>query len=299
MNFALILFVLVVLTGIAWVADKLVFEPGRRRKAEAAVAEFERQQQKIGERFADENPAATRAKLRDDALRQPWWLEYTASFFPVILLVFVLRSFVVEPFKIPSGSMLPTLYVGDFILVNKFDYGIRLPIIDKKIIPIGDPQRGDVMVFRFPKDESVDFIKRVVGVPGDVVAYQNKRLTINGQPVPETPHGEFLDDEREPASFNKQFTEVLGPKTHEILNNPQVPPFVMGASDFPYRENCTYNAEGVICKVPPGQYFMMGDNRDNSEDSRYWGFVPDKNIVGRAFFIWLNFANLRRIGNFQ
>jgi signal peptidase I len=299
MNFALILFVLVVLTGIAWVADKLIFLPGRRRKAEAAVGEFDRQQEKVGERFADENPQATRSRLRDNALRQPWWLEYSASFFPVILLVFVLRSFVVEPFKIPSGSMLPTLFVGDFILVNKFDYGIRLPIVDKKIIPIGNPQRGDVVVFRFPKDETVDFIKRVVGVPGDTIAYQNKELTINGQPVSKVPDGEFLDDERDPPSFNKRFTEVLGPKTHDILNNAQVPPFVMGASDYPYRENCKYNAVGVICTVPPGSYFMMGDNRDNSEDSRYWGFVPDKNIVGRAFFIWLNFASLKRIGGFE
>ncbi|CAB3787070.1 signal peptidase I [Pararobbsia alpina] len=299
MNFALILFVLVVLTGIAWVADKLVFLPGRRRKAEAAVGEFDRQQEKVGERFADENPQATRSRLRDNALRQPWWLEYSASFFPVIVLVFVLRSFVVEPFKIPSGSMLPTLFVGDFILVNKFDYGIRLPIIDKKIIPLGNPQRGDVVVFRFPKDESVDFIKRVVGVPGDTIAYQNKELTINGQPVSKVPDGEFLDDERDPPSFNKRFTEVLGPKKHDILNNAQVPPFVMGASDYPYRENCKYNAMGVICTVPPGSYFMMGDNRDNSEDSRYWGFVPDKNVVGRAFFIWLNFASLKRIGGFE
>jgi signal peptidase I len=299
MNFALILFVLVVLTGIAWVADKLVFLPGRRRKAEAAVGEFDRQQEKVGERFADENPQATRSRLRDNALRQPWWLEYSASFFPVIVLVFVLRSFVVEPFKIPSGSMLPTLFVGDFILVNKFDYGIRLPIVDKKIIPIGNPQRGDVVVFRFPKDETVDFIKRVVGVPGDTIAYQNKELTINGQPVSKVPDGEFLDDERDPPSFNKRFTEVLGAKTHDILNNAQVPPFVMGASDYPYRENCKYNAVGVICTVPPGSYFMMGDNRDNSEDSRYWGFVPDKNIVGRAFFIWLNFASLKRIGGFE
>jgi signal peptidase I len=299
MNFALILFVLVVLTGIAWVADKLVFLPGRRRKAQAAVEEFDRQQEKVGERFADDNPQASRSRLRDNALRQPWWLEYSASFFPVILLVFVLRSFVVEPFKIPSGSMLPTLFVGDFILVNKFDYGIRLPIVDKKIIPIGDPQRGDVVVFRFPKDETVDFIKRVVGVPGDTIAYQNKELTINGQPVSKVPDGEFLDDERDPPSFNKRFSEVLGPKKHDILNNAQVPPFVMGASDYPYRENCKYNAVGVICTVPPGSYFMMGDNRDNSEDSRYWGFVPDKNIVGRAFFIWLNFASLKRIGGFE
>src|SRR6202035_1415385 len=172
MNFALILFVLVILTGIAWVADKLVFQPQRRRAADAAVAEFDRQHERVGERFAYENAPQTRARLRDDKLRQPWWLEYTASFFPVILVVFVVRSFVVEPFKIPSGSMVPTLLVGDFILVNKFDYGIRLPITDQKLFANHDPKRGDVVVFRYPEDESVDYIKRVIGVPGDVVAYE-------------------------------------------------------------------------------------------------------------------------------
>jgi len=297
MNFALILFVLVVLTGVAWVADKLVFMPQRRRAAEAAVAEFDRQQARIGERFADENAAQTRARLRDDKLRQPWWLEYSASFFPVILVVFVVRSFVVEPFKIPSGSMVPTLLVGDFILVNKFNYGIRLPIVNTKITEGRPLQRGDVVVFRYPKDESVDYIKRVIGLPGDTVAYQDKQLTINGKPVPETPLPDYLDEER--LGYAKQFEENLDGRKNAILNNPAVPPFIVGAEDYPYRDNCTYNARGVICKVPPGNYFMMGDNRDNSADSRYWGFAPDKNIVGRAFFIWMNFSNLKRIGLFQ
>ncbi|WP_087752807.1 signal peptidase I [Paraburkholderia caledonica] len=297
MNFALILFVLVVLTGVAWVADKLVFMPQRRRAAEAAVAEFDRQQARIGERFADENAAQTRARLRDDKLRQPWWLEYSASFFPVILVVFVVRSFVVEPFKIPSGSMVPTLLVGDFILVNKFDYGIRLPIVNTKITEGRPLQRGDVVVFRYPKDESVDYIKRVIGLPGDTVAYQDKQLTINGKPVPETPLPDYLDEER--LGYAKQFEENLDGRKNAILNNPAVPPFIVGAEDYPSRDNCTYNARGVICKVPPGNYFMMGDNRDNSADSRYWGFAPDKNIVGRAFFIWMNFSNLKRIGLFQ
>ncbi|PRX30284.1 signal peptidase I [Paraburkholderia sp. BL18I3N2] len=297
MNFALILFVLVILTGVAWVADKLVFMPQRRRAAEAAVAEFDRQQARIGERFADENAAQTRARLRDDKLRQPWWLEYSASFFPVILVVFVVRSFVVEPFKIPSGSMVPTLLVGDFILVNKFDYGIRLPITNTKITQGRPLQRGDVVVFRYPKDESVDYIKRVIGLPGDTVAYQDKQLTINGKPVPETPLPDYLDDER--MGYAKQFEEDLDGRKNAILNNPAVPPFIVGAEDYPYRDNCTYNARGVICKVPPGNYFMMGDNRDNSADSRYWGFAPDKNIVGRAFFIWMNFSNLKRIGSFN
>ena len=297
MNFALILFVLVVLTGVAWVADKLVFLPKRRREAEAAVAEFDRQQARIGERFADENAAQTRARLRDDKLRQPWWLEYTASFFPVILVVFVVRSFVVEPFKIPSGSMVPTLLVGDFILVNKFEYGLRLPITNTKITQGRPVQRGDVVVFRYPKDESVDYIKRVIGLPGDVIEYQDKKLTINGKPVPETPLPDYLDEER--LGYAKQFQEDIDGRKNAILNNPAVPPFIVGAEDYPYRDNCQYNARGVICKVPPGNFFMMGDNRDNSADSRYWGFAPERNIVGRAFFIWMNFSDLRRIGPFQ
>ncbi|AOJ12974.1 signal peptidase I [Burkholderia vietnamiensis] len=297
MNFALILFVLVVVTGVAWVLDKLVFLPRRRKAADVAIDEFDRQQSRIDKRFADENAVQTRAKLRDEKLRQPWWLEYTASFFPVILAVFVVRSFVVEPFKIPSGSMVPTLVVGDFILVNKFEYGLRLPVTNTKITQGKPLSRGDVVVFRYPKDESVDYIKRVVGLPGDTVAYQDKQLTINGQPVPETPLPDYFDDERQ--NYAKQFEETLGTKNNAILNNPAVPPFVMGAYDYPYRDNCTYNSRGVICKVPPGHYFMMGDNRDNSADSRYWGFVPDNNIVGRAFFIWMNFSDLKRIGSFN
>ncbi|CAM2193819.1 signal peptidase I [Paraburkholderia sp. A1RI_3L] len=297
MNFALILFVLVILTGVAWVADKLVFMPQRRRAAEAAVAEFDRQQARVGERFADENAPATRARLREEKLRQPWWLEYSASFFPVILVVFMVRSFVIEPFKIPSGSMVPTLLVGDFILVNKFDYGIRLPIVNTKITQGRPLERGDVVVFRYPKDESVDYIKRVIGLPGDVVAYEDKKLTINGKPVPETPLPDYFDEER--IGYAKQFEEDLNGRKNAILNNPAVPPFVVGAEDYPYRENCQYNDRGVVCKVPAGHYFMMGDNRDNSADSRYWGFVPDKNLVGRAFFIWMNFGNLKRVGSFN
>jgi signal peptidase I len=297
MNFALILFVLVILTGVAWVADKLVFLPQRRRAADAAVAEFDNQQARIGERFADENAPVTRARLRDDKLRQPWWLEYTASFFPVILVVFVVRSFVVEPFKIPSGSMVPTLLVGDFILVNKYDYGIRLPITNTKITEGRPLQRGDVVVFRYPKDESVDYIKRVIGLPGDIVSYEDKKLTINGKPVPETPLPDYFDEER--IGYAKQFEEDIDGRKNRILNNPAVPPFIVGAEDYPYRDNCKYDAHGVTCKVPPGNYFMMGDNRDNSADSRYWGFAPDKNVVGRAFFIWMNFSSLKRIGGFQ
>ncbi|KVZ38473.1 signal peptidase I [Burkholderia ubonensis] len=297
MNFALILFVLVALTGVAWVADKMVFLPQRRRAADAAVSAFDQQQSRIDKRYADENAVQTRSKLRDEKLRQPWWLEYTASFFPVILAVFVVRSFIVEPFKIPSGSMVPTLLVGDFILVNKFDYGLRMPVTNTKLTQGRPLERGDVVVFRYPKDESVDYIKRVIGLPGDTIAYQDKQLTINGKPVPETPLADYFDEERQ--NYAKQFEESLGGRKNAILNNPAVPPFVMGAYDYPYRDNCTYNSRGVICKVPAGHYFMMGDNRDNSADSRYWGFVPDQNIVGRAFFIWMNFGDLKRIGSFN
>lgn len=297
MNFALILFVLVGLTGVAWVADKMVFLPQRRRAADAAVEAFDRQQSRIDKRFADENATQTRSKLRDEKLRQPWWLEYTASFFPVILAVFVVRSFVVEPFKIPSGSMVPTLLVGDFILVNKFDYGLRMPVTNTRLTQGRPLERGDVVVFRYPKDESVDYIKRVIGLPGDTVAYQDKQLTINGKPVAETALPDYFDEERQ--NYAKQFEESIDGRKNAILNNPAVPPFVMGAYDYPYRDNCTYNSRGVICKVPPGHYFMMGDNRDNSADSRYWGFVPDQNIVGRAFFIWMNFGDLKRIGSFN
>jgi signal peptidase I len=293
MNFELILLLLVVLTGIAWVADKFLFLPKRRLRAGTATAEFDRQQLAAGA-FAAADAPAQRAQLHEEKLRQPWWLEYSASFFPVILVVFLLRSFVVEPFKIPSGSMIPTLLVGDFILVNKFDYGLRLPVWNKKIVPFKNPQRGDIVVFRYPKDESVDYIKRVIGLPGDTVAYENKRLTINGQPVDETAMPDFFDEEQ--VAYSKQFEENLDGRKNAILNTPAVPPYILGAEDYPFKQNCSYNSEGIVCKVPAGHYFMMGDNRDNSADSRYWGFVPDKNIVGRAFFIWMNFSSLKRIG---
>lgn len=228
---------------------------------------------------------------------QPWWLDWTAGLFPVIAAVFLLRSFLFEPFKIPSGSMIPTLRVGDLILVNKFIYGIRLPVLNTKITEGSPPQRGDVMVFRYPPQPSLDYIKRVVGLPGDEVAYLNKRLTINGKPVVTTPLPEFFDDDT--MRYYKQYQEVLGTHTHRLLNDDDRPAFVPGVEDFPNRQNCRYSIEGVVCKVPPGQYFMMGDNRDNSLDSRYWGFVPDNNIVGKAFFVWMNFSDLKRIGSFN
>jgi signal peptidase I len=297
MNFALILFVLVVLTGIAWVADKLVFQRQRQAEAASALAEFDARAQVQAQYGGGGDIGAARLQLAEDKLRQPWWLEYTASFFPVIAAVFLLRSFVIEPFKIPSGSMIPTLQIGDFILVNKYTYGIRLPIVNKKVVELNQPQRGDVMVFRYPKDESMDYIKRVIGVPGDVVKYDNKRLTVNGHPATYAPQSDYLDGER--LTYSKQYQETLGNVTHNILNDADRPAYVSGPDDFPFRENCTYNQTGFTCKVPAGHYFMMGDNRDNSADSRYWGFVPDKNIVGKAFFIWMNLGDLKRIGAFH
>jgi signal peptidase I len=175
---------------------------------------------------------------------------------------------------------------------------VRLPVINKKIIENHTPQRGDVMVFRYPVDPSVDFIKRVVGVPGDEVAYLNQKLFLNGQPVAETAQDDYYDEDR--RTYSKAFKEKLGAAEHRILVDPRLPSsYGNRARIFPFGENCRYSAEGVTCKVPAGHYFMMGDNRDNSEDSRFWGFVPEENIVGRAFFVWMNFSNVKRIGPFQ
>ena len=297
-NFALLLFIATVVTGLYWLAERFYFLPRRHKAAlalEQSAAERRKALQEKGINRVDGDGDISKAQAT--LLMQPWWLDWTAGLFPVILDVFVLRSFLFEPFKIPSGSMIPTLLIGDLILVNKFTYGIRLPVVNTKITEGNAPQRGDVMVFRYPPQPSVDYIKRVVGVPGDEVAYLNKRLTINGKEVPTTAQPDFFDEST--MRYFKQFEEVLGEKPHRVLNNPDAPAFVQGAANFPYRDNCRYSVEGVVCKVPQGHYFMMGDNRDNSLDSRYWGFVPDQNIVGKAFFVWMNFGNLRRIGAFN
>ena len=297
-NFALLLFIATVVTGLYWLAERFYFLPKRHTAAQALeVASAQRRLDLQAKGIAKVDMDGDSSEARTKLLMQPWWLDWTAGLFPVILVVFVLRSFLFEPFKIPSGSMIPTLLIGDLILVNKFTYGVRLPVIHTKITEGNAPQRGDVMVFRYPPQPSLDYIKRVIGVPGDEVAYLNKRLTINGKEVPTKAVPDFFDESQ--VRYFKQFEEELGAKPHRVLNNTEAPAFVQGASNFEYRQNCTYSVEGVVCKVPEGHYFMMGDNRDNSLDSRYWGFVPDKNIVGKAFFVWMNFGNLGRIGPFN
>ncbi|MCC6506457.1 MAG: signal peptidase I [Aquimonas sp.] len=292
-NFALILFVLMLVTGVIWVADRFRFKPAR----DARVAEALARARPSWAGMSSADVAVREEELRAEAGKVPWWIEYAVSFFPVILFVFMLRSFLVEPFRIPSGSMLPTLQSGDLILVNKFTYGIRLPVIDAKIIAVGSPQRGDVMVFRYPVDPSTDYIKRVVGLPGDQVEYRDQRLFINGKEVPRKPDGQYFEPDR--VAYTAQYTETLGDTPHQILLDERRSQMLAPIWRFPYSENCNYLGNGIRCTVPQGVYFMMGDNRDNSLDSRYWGFVPDANVVGKAFFIWMNFGNLGRIGRFN
>ncbi|MEW6313453.1 MAG: signal peptidase I [Pseudomonadota bacterium] len=264
MNFALLMFLLLVGTGTVALADRYYFR-----------------------------------KQRAEGTKEPWWIEYPKSFFPVILVVFMLRSFLVEPFKIPSGSMIPTLLVGDFILVNKYTYGIRIPVINVKVVDMNRPQRGDVMVFRYPENPSLDYIKRVVGLPGDRITYRHKQLFINNEALPVKPNGEFAYQEGGLDYVTaRHFRETLGTHEHSILVQSDAPPLQLGGvRQFPGRENCDYNDAGFTCTVPADSYFMMGDNRDASSDSRYWGFVPDRNIVGKAFLIWWNFDDFKRIGN--
>jgi signal peptidase I len=239
-DFSLILVVATLVTGVIWGLDSLLF--ARKRKASGEVDE------------------------KTSKPKEPLLVEYARFLFPVVLIVLLLRGFLAEPFRIPSGSMLSTLEIGDFILVNKFAYGIRPPVWNKKIIDINDPQRGDVIVFRYPENPSVDYIKRVVGVPGDEIAYYNKVLYINGKQIQQEPLGVYQ------AGFPnlKRFKEQLDDVEHDILINVMYP-----AGDF-------------VVKVPPNSYFVLGDNRDNSRDSRFWGFVPDENLVGKAFMIWMN-----------
>ena len=239
MNFALFLLILLLVTGAVWLLDIAVLRKGRSVEA-----------------------------------KQPWWVEYSISFFPVILIVFLLRSFLVEPFKIPSGSMIPTLLIGDFILVNKFAYGLRLPITNHKFIGIGEPKRGDVVVFHPPQHPDQDWIKRVIGVPGDTVAYHDDTVFVNGKPLRYASDGRYVGKgQGEDATGARLLTEDLPGRPHPVLERDDRPFFIQGEGEW---------------KVPPGEYFVMGDNRDNSEDSRFWGFLPESDLRGKAFLIWMN-----------
>ena len=297
-NFSLLLFVLTLVTLGYWLAERYLFLPRRLAAAGALEAQDAQRRAELARQGIDKVDD-TLSQARERVLAQPWWLDWTAGLFPVILIVFLLRSFLFEPFKIPSGSMLPTLEIGDLILVNKYHYGIRLPVINKKIVANNDPQRGDVMVFRYPDNPSIDFIKRVVAVPGDEVSYLNQKLRLNGELVPTQRLEDCYDDER--RAYFACYKEQLGTIEHRIFVNTELAPnYTMRLRNFPHSDNCRYSSDGVVCKVPPGHYFMMGDNRDNSEDSRFWGFVPDENIVGRAFFVWMNFGKFfKRVGSFQ
>ena len=296
-NFSLLLFVLTLVTLGYWLAELFRFAPARRVAASALLEQDGKRRAelaKLGIEKVDGDIETARQKL----LAQPWWLDWTAGLFPVILAVFLLRSFLFEPFKIPSGSMVPTLLVGDLILVNKFHYGIRLPVINTKIIGNHEPKSGDVVVFRYPVDPRIDYIKRVVGVPGDEISYLNQKLSINGKPVETMAEGEFYDEDS--MRYAPRFVEKLPAAQHRILVDPKRAAYYgPDPKTFAQHEACRYSAEGVTCKVPEGHYFVMGDNRDNSQDSRFWGFVPDQNIVGRAFMIWMNFGNFRRVGFFD
>jgi signal peptidase I len=259
-DFSFYLFLGVAFTGFVWLIDKLFFA----RKRNLVVQNSTQVHQGV--------EVSRKGK-------EPVIVEYSKSFFPVLLIVFLLRGFVVEPFRIPSGSMLPSLYIGDFILVNKFAYGIRVPVINKKIFDISEPERGDVVVFRYPRDESLDYIKRIIGLPGDHIAYYNKVLYVNGKPIPR----KFIGQYKGPGqTFANEYVEDLDGVKHAMLL-------------LPARPN---NLQGEYI-VPEGMYFAMGDNRDNSNDSRVWGPVPEKNLLGRAFMIWMHYSNewhLDRIG---
>lgn len=275
-TFSLLLIVATLVTGLVWLLDRFVLQPARRNKVLRA-------EQSAGNSL----DAATIDKL----MAEPGWVEQCKGIFPVIAAVLVLRSFLFEPFQIPSGSMMPTLLVGDFILVQKFSYGIREPLTNRTLVETGHPKRGDVFVFKYPEEPTVDYIKRVVGLPGDRIIYRNKQLFIQPacpskqncpgiQAVPQTylSSGEFTQG----GVALERYQEQLGEVSHKILKNPAQPDFV----PYYYHQDGNQPDEWV---VPEGQYFAMGDNRDNSKDSRFWGFVPERNLVGKAVFIWISF----------
>jgi len=256
-DFPTIMVVAVLITGAIWAVDAYLWAPKRRLEVD---------------RLKVASPAGGDIDVKIlEANKEPIIVEYARSFFPVILVVLLLRSFMVEPFRIPSGSMIPTLLVGDFILVNKFSYGLRLPIVHTKIVDLGLPERGDVVVFRYPKDPSIDYIKRVVGLPGDRISYIGKTVYVNGTRVNHELIGPYTGTSSGlPLPNTGMYSEELGEATHNILVESDKPRIDMERT------------------VPEGHYFVMGDNRDNSNDSRFWGTVPEENLVGRAFFIWMN-----------
>jgi signal peptidase I len=255
LDFPALLVAATIFTGLAWLLDAMLLAPKRRRAADALV-----------QRGAARDSDQVHKTLKESTL-----VEYCKSFFPVILAVLLLRSFLVEPFRIPSNSMMPTLLTGDFILVNKYAYGIRLPVLNNKVVEMGEPERGDVVVFRYPKDPSVDYIKRVVGLPGDRVGYYNKIIYINSEPVGQVPAGVYIGvGSGISMSGASERQEQLGEVLHDILVMPRTP-----------------GLEGEYV-VGEDEYFVMGDNRDNSNDSRYWGPVPESNLVGKAFRVWMN-----------
>ncbi len=296
MNFALILFVLTVITGALWILDVLVLAPKRRAEAQDELKEFDLNNEEALRR-GEKSVVAARNAIEIRTKERPKWLEYTAGFFPIILIIFLIRSFFFEPFRIPSGSMMPTLETGDMILVNKYKYGVRLPVINTKVLDWEEPQRGDVAVFRYPPNPDIDYIKRIVGLPGDRITYIDKKLRVNGEPVPEVADGTFYDESK--LLELNQFNEKLGEVDHKILIDKTRPSTLYALPTHTNREACEYVPGGVDCIVPKDSYFVLGDNRDNSEDSRYWGFVPEKNLVGKAFLIWLNVSKPSRIGFFE
>jgi len=251
-DFAFFLFAGTVITGLIWLLDSLALAPRRKNNNP--------------HEYSGESLHGSRSS-RDE----PIVVEYSKSFFPVLLIVFLLRGFLVEPFRIPSGSMIPSLYIGDFILVNKFAYGMRMPVLNKVLFEVDKPERGDIAVFKYPRDPSVDYIKRVVGVPGDHIAYYNKVLYVNGNKIEKKRIGEYSGPGETHTA--KEYVENLSGVEHNILMIPSKPGL---------------DAEYI---VPEGHYFMMGDNRDNSNDSRYWGVVPEKYLVGKAFMIWMHLNN--------
>ncbi|RMD80864.1 MAG: signal peptidase I [Gammaproteobacteria bacterium] len=255
MDFETLMVLALAACGLIWLLDARLGAPRRRE----ALARAEQQEGALDE------------EARRRLLREPVLVEYARSFFPVILVVLLLRSFLVEPFRIPSGSMIPTLWVGDFILVNKFAYGIRLPVLQTKVLDVGEPERGDVVVFRYPEDPSTDYIKRVVGLPGDHIVYRNKTLYINGRPVPQRVLGPYTAVPTGLSLPAQLREEELPGHSHRIVVHPRF----RGRLD-----------RGEWW-VPEGSYFVMGDNRDNSNDSRAWGFVPERYLVGKAVLIWM------------